>query len=505
MDDLLTASDVALSAGCSGYGPPPYHPQEPYPEYPFSASNLVGPSNPAYAAVRESLCRLGLDAQRYGTSSWNPFSQLVRPGETVVLKPNLVRDFRETKPGHDDCVITHGAVIRAVADYVALALGDRGLIVVADAPHNDADFARIREIAGLDQLQDLYRAHARVPLEVRDLRPECARKIDGVIVGHERLAGDPLGYVAVDLGDLSMFAPLATELCEKLYGSEYDMQELRRHHREGRHAYLLSKTVLAADVVISLPKLKTHKKTGLTVNMKNLVGINGNKNLLPHHREGTPAQGGDQFPDDRMSNRVERSLVARFKQAFPLLGPLRPIVAGPVKAIGKRIFGDTNTNKIRSGNWYGNDTTWRMVIDLNRILFYADSAGRVHDRPVRRIFSVVDGIIGMDGNGPMDGDAIHAGVVLAGQNPIAVDLVAARTMGLDVRKVPLLREALTPHRRPLLDFDPSRITVSSNESAYDRRLDDFEGPCLDFRPHFGWRGHVELDAPDRPAQTARSS
>lgn len=494
MNDVRDATQVAVSAGCAGYGESPYSPSAHFPEYPFRDSAAGKGQNPAYAAVRDALRMLGLDAANFGTAVWNPLRETVRPGDTVVLKPNLVRDFRETKAGHEDCVITHGAVIRAVADYVAIALQGRGLIVVADAPHNDADFERVSEIAKLPELVEFYRVNARVPLEVRDLRPEAARKVDGVIVGHDKLAGDPLGYVSVDLGPHSMFATIGG-LCEKLYGSEYDMEELRRHHREGRHAYLLSRTVLAADVVISLPKLKTHKKTGLTVNMKNLVGINGNKNLLPHHREGTPAQGGDQFPDDSVQNRVERSVVARFKQAFPLLGPLRPVIAGPIKAIGKRIFGDTNTNKIRSGNWYGNDTTWRMVIDLNRILFYADADGRVHDRPVRRLFSVVDGIVAGDGNGPMDCDAKPAGVVLAGENSIAVDLVAARLMGFDYERLPILREAIAPHARPLASFQYEEVMVRSNAPEFDRALKAFEGGCLAFRPHFGWRGHIELDAP----------
>ncbi len=41
----------------------------------------------------------------------------------------------------------------------------------------------------------------------------------------------------------------------------------------------MSKSPLVADVFINLPKLKTHKKCGLTVNLKSLVGINANKNL----------------------------------------------------------------------------------------------------------------------------------------------------------------------------------------------------------------------------------
>ena len=50
-----------------------------------------------------------------------------------------------------------------------------------------------------------------------------------------------------------------------------------------------------ADVVINLPKLKTHKKTGVTISLKNMVGINGYRNCLPHHTIGTPDASGDEF------------------------------------------------------------------------------------------------------------------------------------------------------------------------------------------------------------------
>ena len=77
---------------------------------------------------------------------------------------------------------------------------------------------------------------------------------------------------------------------------------------------MISRTILDADCVINLPKLKTHKKTGVTLCMKNLVGINGNKNWLPHHRLGTPAQGGDQFADDSVKHRIERKTMECFQK-----------------------------------------------------------------------------------------------------------------------------------------------------------------------------------------------
>jgi hypothetical protein len=269
------------------------------------------------------------------------------------------------------------------------------------------------------------------------------------------------------------------------------MSELHGHQHDHVHEYLISRTVLDADCVISLPKLKTHKKVGLTVNLKNLVGINGNKNWLPHHREGTPSRGGDQFADERLKNRIEGAMVAQFKRHFPRLGPFRSFFAQPVKTLGKRLFGNTNTGTIRSGNWYGNDTTWRMALDLNRILLYADTAGALHDRPQRRFFSVVDGIVGGEGNGPLDPRPKPAGVLLAGSNPVAVDLICAWVMGFDYRRLPLIYRAVEQHSLPIASFDLNSVFTRSNNEEYNGPPHTWRGDPLRFEPHFGWKGHIE--------------
>jgi uncharacterized protein (DUF362 family) len=491
-NSILTSNQVAVSISQAMYSSEPaYSPGTAYPEYPFGPETLSSEVSHAYEGVRDTLRLSGLDAEHYGWRDWNPLGEMIRPGNTVVLKPNFVRDFRETQPGDGDCLITHGSVIRAALDYVYVALKGEGRIVIADAPQNDADFDAIRRIAGLDEIQAFYRRYANLEVDVYDLRPERAHKVDGVIVGHEQLSGDPRGYVKVDLGRHSMFAEIE-HLCNLLYGSEYDTSEIRRHHTGGVHEYLISKTIMEADCIVNLPKLKTHKKTGITVCMKNLVGINGNKNWLPHHRLGTPAQGGDQFASDGVKRRVERRAMACFRAVFPLFGPLRRIVAKPLKGLGKGIFGDTNTDTIRSGNWYGNDTTWRMVIDLNRILMYTDKDGTLQDRPTRKVFCLVDGIVGGEGNGPLDPRPKPAGVVVAGVNPVAVDLACAKLMGFDPDRLPLLRRASDDaHSMPLATFNSNHVICRSTDARFDCRIADIDGQCLRFEPHFGWRGHVE--------------
>ena len=494
-DDILRSVAVAISTGHYEYPKePPYSPATAYPEYPFDSQALASEANHAYDGVRDSLVLLDLDAEHYGRNDWNPLGEIIHPGNTVALKPNFVRNFRETQPGHENCLITHGAVIRAALDYVYIALKGKGRIIIADASQNDADFDKIRRISGLDEIQEFYCCHAGFEVEIYDLRPEKARKVDGVIVGHEGLPGDPAGYVKVNLGQHSAYNEIP-HLCHLLYGAESDTGELRSHHHGNTHEYLISKTILDADCVINLPKLKTHKKTGITGSMKNLVGINGNKNWLPHYREGTPAQGGDQFADDGIKHRFERGAMACFRNLFPLFGPLRGVIAKPVKALGKGIFGDTNTNTIRSGNWYGNDTTWRMVIDLNRILIYADKSGHLQDKPARRMFCIVDGIVGGEGNGPLDPTPKRAGMVLAGTNPVAVDLVCARLMGFDYKRLPVLCEAMVKHLLSIFASEYDEVVCRSSDPQFDHPLVELSGVSLAFEPHFGWKGHMEHNSP----------
>ncbi len=494
MNEVPLSSSVAISTSRCGYpSQSPYSPGTNYPEHPFGPDTLAREVNHAYEGVRDALRLLALDAAHYGRTEWNPLGDIIHPGDTVVLKPNFIREFRETHPGHDDCLITHGAIIRAALDYVFIALKGKGRIIIADASQNDADFDAIRRIAGLNEIQEFYRRQADCDVEVYDLRPEKARKIDGVIVGHERLPGDPAGYVKVDLARHSAFHEI-DHLCHLLYGTEYDAAELRLHHHDNVHEYLISRTILEADCIINLPKLKTHKKTGITVCMKNLVGINGNKNWLPHHREGTPAQGGDQFADDDIKHRIERKAMGCFRRVFPVLGPFRRMAAKPLKALGRGIFGDTNANMVRSGNWYGNDTTWRMVIDLNRIVMHADRDGRLRDSPARRLFCIVDGIIGGEGNGPLDPTPKPAAMVLAGENCVAVDLVCAHLMGFAYERLPVLSRAMTRHCLPIRTFDYKDVICRSRDPRFDRPLADLDELRPAFRPHFGWREHMGRDS-----------
>jgi uncharacterized protein (DUF362 family) len=58
-----------------------------------------------------------------------------------------------------------------------------------------------------------------------------------------------------------------------------------------------------------------------------------------------------------------------------------------------------------------------------------------------RQFAIVDGIVGMEGNGPIQGTPKQAGVIVAGSDVVAVDATCCRIMGIDPRKIEYLRLA----------------------------------------------------------------
>ena len=84
---------------------------------------------------------------------------------------------------------------------------------------------------------------------------------------------------------------------------------------------------------------------------------------------------------------------------------------------------------------------------------------------VRPDVVVVDGIIGMEGDGPIKGTSVHAGVVIVGSDPVAVDSTAAQVMGIDPHRVKYLEEAgrflgqVIPERIRQVAEEPDRSAV----------------------------------------------
>ena len=67
------------------------------------------------------------------------------------------------------------------------------------------------------------------------------------------------------------------------------------HHNEKKHEYLVANSILLADFIVNLPKLKCHIRVGITGTLKKPVGIKGHKEYLPHHINGCPITASDQY------------------------------------------------------------------------------------------------------------------------------------------------------------------------------------------------------------------
>lgn len=221
-------------------------------------------------------------------------------GKRVVLKPNLVE--------HDPngVVNTHPALVAAAIEAFRRA-GARQ-VIVAEGPGHYRDTEHLLAATGLDAI----------------LRQHRTRYVD--------LNNDDVRAV-----------------------------RLRSHYTALGHLYL-PETLLGADVVVSMPKLKTHHWAGVTLALKNMFGC----------------------------------------------------IPGAIYGWPKNVL-----------HWAGIHDS---IVDINSTL------------PVSR-FAIVDAIVGMEGNGPIQGDARRCGALVFGDDLVAVDATAARLMTVDPRRIRYLAEA----------------------------------------------------------------
>jgi uncharacterized protein (DUF362 family) len=472
----------------------PYHPSMAYPEYPFSAQ-LSSEPNYVYDGIRQLFFQLGFDRSHWNSREWNPLGQVIKPGMKVVIKPNFVLS-KHLSGKNVFAIITHPSVIRAIADYCWIALKRKGSIIIADAPQYNCDFKELLEATKLEKIRDFINSFSGVEVDIRDLRdywsktrhfPSCIRE----------LPGDPQGRITVSLGKESALYNYAK--VSKLYGAVYHRDETICHHSGERQEYELSRTVFDADFIIFVPKLKVHKKVGVTLNLKGLVGTCTNKNLVVHYTLGSPSEGGDQYPDGLFSPpqhaaiKFERWMYDRFLAKRTVRHELaHRLIYGffYLRVFSHLGFGIPEEKRLLdAGNWYGNDTAWRMAVDLAKIIHFVDKKGKLRTEPQRRMLSIVDGVIGGENNGPLAPDPKPAGVLVGGDSLLAVDLVGTRLMGFD----PLKLKQFTM-LDPKYDFGPRKleeIEARSNERIF-QDLTDKETKFLAFKPHPGWTGHIEI-------------
>jgi uncharacterized protein (DUF362 family) len=480
-------------------GVAPFGPGEVFPELrslPYAV--VAGPTNPVYAAVREGFRLLGLDRARVGSDAWNPLTGIARQGDRIVVKPNLVLHEVPTLLG-SQAVFTHASVLRPLIDYLLLATGGEADIVVADCPLQEADLGTILRASGLQAVLDFYKA-MRAPIRFLDFRVDRIDLRDGgFIADRKRAEGDPRGNVTMRVDAESALEPITRG--EDRFGSayqqgfavaNYDPARTAVHHAPGRHEYLIPRTVLDADLFVNVPKLKTHQKAGITVCQKNLIGINADKSYLPHYREGSADEGGDEYPHRHWLTTLNRTVRKKMADGNVLAWTVGSRLWRAAKAtvLSPSILGRdasfVRNAQIGGGAWHGNDTIWRTILDVNRILFFGDAEGRLNDEPQRRYFTIVDGIVGGDRNGPILPRPRASGVLLFGDDPLAVDVVAARLMGFEWRLIPQLYEASRMDQHPYSAFrgNIDALSICSNDPFCNNLFDRTEH--LGFDPPPFW-------------------
>ncbi|NUO79290.1 DUF362 domain-containing protein [candidate division KSB1 bacterium] len=493
---------VAIAQGEAFYAEqPPFHPHSAYAEYLFQ-SEIASSANPAYEAVRNCLRMLELDRAHFGGKDWNPLCEVILRGERVVIKPNFVLS-RHYEGGELFAIITHPSVLRALVDYAYLALKGEGEIIIADAPQEDCNFTELLERTHLPSLQEFYWHKRRFEIKVLDLRDwwldRQPHDAANYMARRKKLAGDPAGSVTVNLGRDSKFYGLPQR--KQFYGADYNRAETIAHHEGEVQEYVISRTVLNADVVLSAPKLKVHKKVGVTLNAKGLVGINTNKNCIVHYTLGTPPHGGDQFPPALLNAKEEFITKTKRRLHDLLLAQQSPVTDAMYSALAKSwrrvvkpVLGSVADGKtiFDGGNWHGNDSAWRMVSDLMKVILYADKNGVLRDAPQRKVFSVIDGIIGGENNGPLLPEAKRAGVIVAGCNPLAVDIAATRLMGLQWQKLKWIDDLLRTERFGCFVREANEIEIASNQKQFEKMFEHSER-LLGFKPHPGWQVFLEIE------------
>ena len=221
-------------------------------------------------------------------------------GKRIVLKPNLV----EFDP--KGVINTHPAVIEAaIASFRSLGARD---VVVAEGPGHRRDNEYLLTASGVYDVINEHRVR----------------------------------YVDLNTDDVRL---------TKLRSSLTDLRQL-----------YIPETLFNADLLVSMPKLKTHHWAGVTLSLKNMFGI------VPGSIYGWP------------------------KNAL---------------------------------HWAG---IHGSILDINSSL------------PIPQ-FAIVDGIVGMEGNGPLQGQVKQSGVLILGEDLVAVDATAARLMKIEPRKIDYLEIA----------------------------------------------------------------
>jgi len=350
-------------------------------------------------------------------------------GKRVLLKPNWV--LHSSKEEDEICLRTHDNLLLA-ALKVVLEQGPKK-VTIGDAPIQISKWNEIVNKNLLNKIEFLESTY-NIPVSVVDFRRVTFDPKNNSLESNRRSLDE---FVIFDLAEKSYLEPISKKRKSGFRVTNYNPDRLAESHRKGMHKYCITKELFKADIVISIPKIKTHEKTGITGALKNLVGVNGDKDFLPHHRVGGVGFGGDCYPGMNIFRRASEFFrdYANRNMGNKLYRPL--IRMSDISWVLSR---PKNVHQIAAA-WYGNDTTWRMVMDLNLIANYGRMDGTLSEEKERELFSLTDGIIAGQGNGPLYPDPLPLGVIAFSNNSALSDYVMSILMKFDTDKLPLIKRA----------------------------------------------------------------
>lgn len=348
--------------------------------------------------------------------------------KNVLLKPNFVR--QNIKPYDPICLFTHPNLIFATLQ-VLLECKVKS-ITIGDAPIQNCDWDLMLNQDFYNTIDSLSQKYC-VPIKVVDFRKVIFYHASNTFGKSKRTEDD---YLIFDVANRSWLEPITKEK-NQFRVTNYDPRRMALSHGKGTHKYCVAKEIFEADIVITMPKTKTHRMACITNSLKILVGMNGDKDYLPHHRIGSQKQGGDCYKDTSILRTIAERLLdyANKRRGSFVFKPTRKIVS----LLWQWSKPDKETSM--NAGWYGNDTVWRMVMDLNTIAIFGRKDGTLSETPQRVMYTLCDGIIGGQGSGPLDPDPLALGILSFSNDPYLMDVCMGTIFSLDIQKVPLLKEA----------------------------------------------------------------
>lgn len=460
-----------------------------YPEYLFGKEQVSTKENCVYDLVRNCLYERGYDKANFGKKEWNPLGDIVKLGQNVVIKPNLVNDSNHGKCDSKnnyglDCLITNVMVTRAVCDYCLIALKGTGKVTICDAPIQDCNMDKLLERSEYVDLLKFYKQEKQF-VYFEDLR--CEQRIPNRfgVKKETRILPAKHKYVVMN-NSMTAFSDLVGNYEYNV--PNYDKEITKSYHNDGKHIFSISSTILEADVIINLCKPKCHRYAGITAAMKNCVGMVTEKETLPHRRIGETSEGGDSYDG---TSKIKRGIDIVLDKQVKAENAGKIITATIYRFIYGILFylrklnGEDSSLK---GCWHGNDTIWRTILDLNYIVRYANKDGIICGDEQRKILNIGDMIVAGQHNGPLSPEPKCMGVILCSDDEVAFDLTICKMMGFDPNKMPLYKNIILGYSWK--KYEIPNILLGNEKKT--ETLIDIEFPNnWKFEPHDAWKGHIE--------------